>query len=411
MNKFVYPNYDGGSLLNVPSTILSLFGQKPLKKLLPGKMYSGAEGAEKIILFVIDGFGHNLFQKEAVNFPFFRKLADDKFYNSITSVFPSTTAASLGTLHSGLSTPEHGLPEWYVYFKEVDCVLQSLPFSPVIPEDLEKSINPAADILFNQKTIYQILGAAGVETYSFYLNWYADSLYSKTSLVGSNRLSYVTLADYMVQLRKLIDKIPGKAFIYAYWGGIDTAEHKFGPWSEEVKAEIGLLSHMLQTEFVEKIDPKTASKVAIMITADHGQIAVDPAKAIYLDEIPGFIEKLKVSPNGKIIPPSGGSRDVFLNVGETELENMIVLLEKALKGKATIIKTDRAVRDGLFGDGVPTQRFLDRVGNLLILAHDSHAIWYHFGPDIVFKHRGIHGGLSGDEMLIPFICANLKTLQ
>ena len=411
MNNFVYPNYDGGSLLSVPSVILSLFGQQPLRKTLPKNYYENAFGAEKIILFVFDGFGHNLFRKEAVKYPFFKKLSNKKFYNSITTVFPPTTAAAFGSLHSGLSTPEHGLPEWYVYFKELDCVLQSLPFQPVIPEDLKKTLNPPLDILFNKKTIYQILSNAGIPTYSFFLDSYIEGLYTKSAYKGSNLKGFITIADYMVHLRKLINEIPGKAFISAYWGGIDTAEHKFGPWTEEVSAEIAILSYMLQTEFIEKIDLKQALKTALLMTADHGQIPVDPTKVIYLDEIPGFTEKLKLSQNGKIIPPSGGSRDVILNVKDEELENMISLLENALEGKATILKTDQAISEGLFGDGVPTKRFLDRVGNLLILAHDYNAIWYHFAPDIIFKHKGIHGGLTEDEMLIPFICANLGQLK
>ena len=48
---------------------------------------------------------------------------------------------------------------------------------------------------------------------------------------------------------------------------------------------------------------------------------------------------------------------------------------------------------------------------MLILAKDHQTIWYHFSPEIEYKMRGHHGGLSKEEMMIPFGCVRLSELK
>ncbi len=142
MDEKVYPDFKGSSLLSIPSSILKFFGVKPLKQALPEEFVKNLEGADKVILFLIDGFGDKLYQEEGLKYKFFRTLFEKGFYSKITTVFPSTTAAALSTINSGLSPLEHGLPEWNVYFRELDSVVQTLPFIPVIPGDQERLKNP-----------------------------------------------------------------------------------------------------------------------------------------------------------------------------------------------------------------------------------------------------------------------------
>ena len=157
MEDFIYPQYSGKSLLNIPNTILYLFGAKHPTSNLPENYFANAIETEKIILFLIDGLGFNLFEKATSDYSFFQNLKNNGFTTNITTVFPSTTAAALNSLYSGLAPLEHGLPEWYVYFSELDAVLESLPFKPVNPEDLDKTLNPPRNILFKDRTIFQLL--------------------------------------------------------------------------------------------------------------------------------------------------------------------------------------------------------------------------------------------------------------
>lgn len=410
MANLVFPDFNK-SLVNIPSTILSHFDLNPLKKPLPKEFIKDLEGVEKIILFVFDGFGHQLYQKESIKHAFFNNLIKKGFYSKITSVFPSTTAAALTTLNSGLSPLEHGLPEWNIYFQELDCIVQTLPFLPLMPEDITKLINPPEGILFNQKTIYQYLGEGGIPSFIFLHNSYATSLYNKTASLGSTTLSYRGLADYVVMLRRLLKEVSGKAYFYAYWSGIDSYEHMFGPDSEEVSAEILLLSHLIQTELINKVDSKIAEKVGIILTSDHGQIATDLQVTTYLDQIPELKNYFKESPQGKTILPSGSPRDIFLHIKEEKLNYVLSLLKEKLKEKALVFKMEEFIKKGVFGKGKPHPEIYSRLGNLLILPEGNNTIWYRFLPEHRLEFNGLHGGLSEEEMLIPFTCAKLSQLK
>ncbi len=409
MNDFIYPQYNGKSLLNIPSTILKHFAVKPLKKILAGNL-SELSGCEKIVLFLADGLGDDIFKSRAANKGFFKKIIERGFYRTITSVFPSTTASALSTINSGLSPLEHGLPEWNVYFRQVDCVIQTLPFLPLLLDDLPKLAKAPEGMLFNQKTIYQYLAEKGIPSYCLVYKSYADSVYNRSSLTASHVIPYNSLADFSIKIRELLSK-PGKAYIFAYYAPVDTAAHIFGPGSVEVDAEIAMLGFMLESELVNKLPQDKAEKVAMFLTADHGQIKTNIRETVFLDEITGFDKLLDVSPNNKLISPSGSSRDVFLHVKKDKLNQAKKLLSKALKDKATVIFTADLINKGVFGKGKMHGEFLSRIGNLLILARGDNAFWYHFTPDTRIKFQGKHGGLSASEMLIPLGCFKIKSLQ
>lgn len=410
-NNFVYPEYDGGSVLNIPSTILSLFGTTALKATLPKNFWQQAEGAKKTIFLLLDGLGNNLFQQEGLKYAFFNKLISKGFYSSITSIFPPTTSAAIGTVCSGLSPFEHGLPEWYIYFQELSCVVQSLPFIPMLEEDAEKLVNPPADILFNQRTIYQMLGEKRIPSYALLHESYAHSFYNTAAFAGCNIIPYGSQADLIVSLRKATTEIPGPAYIFAYYSDLDGIEHEFGPDSEQVKTQLSLMSYLLEEEFLKKLNQKTLQETALILSADHGQIATDPGQTIYLDEIPGLTEHFAVNSEGKIIPPSGSARGVYLHIKEESVDDVLNLLTKKLTGKAMVLKTEEAIKAGLFGEGEIHPQFINRVGNILVLAVGDNTIWYHFSPGRNYKHRGCHGGLSEEEMKVPFICAGLFGLK
>jgi hypothetical protein len=86
-------------------------------------------------------------------------------------------------------------------------------------------------------------------------------------------------------------------------------------------------------------------------------------------------------------------------------------LSKRLRNKATVLSIDEALKQGLFGLGKPHQQFRNRVGDLLILPHRDSLIWYEHLKGRKFDLRGMHGGLTADEMLIPLAVARLSALQ
>jgi len=75
-------------------------------------------------------------------------------------------------------------------------------------------------------------------------------------------------------------------------------------------------------------------------------------------------------------------------------------LREELKGRAEVYETSELIEAGFFGEGPASERFLARVGNVVVLSYANQSVWW-LAPG---SHEGkvsSHGGLTPDEMEIP----------
>lgn len=171
-DEFIYPFYEKYCFSNIPATILSFFGIKTRKLTLPPELYESAlrgKKPTKVILLLIDGFGFNSWLKSSKNYEFFNGFNQKGLVSPLTSIFPSTTASAITTINSGLTPQEHSLPEWFVYFKEIDKIIATLPFAAADEKGQDKLLDQGVDpkILFKERTIYQVLAKSGVKSFVF----------------------------------------------------------------------------------------------------------------------------------------------------------------------------------------------------------------------------------------------------
>lgn len=412
--EFIYPFYESYCFSNIPSAILYLFGlQKtsPLSGILD-KADITQTNSKKVILFLIDGFGYKQWLKYADKYEFLKRFTKKGVVAPVTTVFPSTTAAALTTIHSGLTPQEHGLPEWWVYFDELDKIIVTLPFIPLGEKGRDKLLDEGVDqkILFDGKTIYEILSQSQIPSFTFIRDTYAKGAYSKTVHKGSETIPFINFSDLLVNLRKKIAEISTPAYFYVYWDAVDSIAHSYGPHTKQYLAELNGFFYLLQKEFLQKLEENSAEDISILLTADHGQINIDPKQTIYLNQYQEVVDNFQTGPSGNKILPWGSPRDVFLAVKPDKLNEVFEFLTKTLQGKATITKTESALKEGLFGKGDLHKKFKSRIGNILILPHGNLTIWYEHFKDEKFDLLGMHGGLSPDEMLIPFAAAKASRL-
>ena len=121
MEAFTLPDYAGGSLVNLMSSIAAALGAHspyaPLAALPPDAL---AE-ARHVVLWVVDGLGFDYLSRHA-------GALRRHLRGSMTSVFPSTTASAIPTFLTGLAPQQHGLTGWNMYFREIGAVVAPLPF-------------------------------------------------------------------------------------------------------------------------------------------------------------------------------------------------------------------------------------------------------------------------------------------
>src|SRR4030042_2001380 len=111
------PEYHGGSIVNLMSTIATHFGGSlpypPLESLPPDRI----AGAENVVLLIIDGLGFSYLQEHGT-----RSMLYAHLRGKMTSVFPSTTAAAVSTFYTGIAPQNHGIMGWFTYLRELGLV-------------------------------------------------------------------------------------------------------------------------------------------------------------------------------------------------------------------------------------------------------------------------------------------------
>lgn len=410
-DRFIYPAYGSTSIAEVVPTVQHLFGMPVEKNVLPMEYFPKAQ-TDKIVLLVVDGFGFADLLRHGVHSGFFRRFVERGQIYPLTSVFPSTTPAALTTLHTGLTPAEHGLPEWFTYFPELERIVMPMEFRSdwSEPRDYLLQVGGTPDMVYAGQTLYQQLAASKIRSFVFVYHEYYPSVYSSVLYEGATIITYHDGYELMDSLRQALSD-PGPAYYHVYWGQVDRMAHRYGPGSQEHKDAIKSFAHLIGFALLDRIDPAIARDVLLLMTADHGQVGIKHEDIIFLNDYPIAREYFATTSSGKPILPTGSPNDVFLHLKPGRLGEALRFLRHEFAGIAQVFTTEEAINARLFGPNNPTERFLGRIGNALIVPYPGCHIWYTEIPQHRYGNLGIHGGLSEDEMVVPLGVANLADLR
>ena len=381
---FIKPRYDSGGFAGIPTRIENAFA---------------SENYDAVVLFLIDGFGWRFFERFQ-DAPFIQRIAKHGSIEKLTSQFPSTTAAHLTTIHTGLPVGQSGVFEWYYYEPLLDQVIAPLlfSFSGTKERDTLKptKINPT--LLYPKTTFYPRLKQMGVTPYVFGMREYTPSTFSNVVMSGAELRRFNTLSEALVNLGALIEKQTGPAYVHLYFDKIDSISHEYGPNAPQTEAEIETFLLMMEHYFERTFKGK--KRVLFLMTADHGQVEIDPKTTIYLNTDSRFagVERfLKSNRNDQLLVPAGSARDLFLYIKDDLVEDAQGFLSSRLEGKADIVKTESLINDGYFGPEI-SSRFRERVANLVVLPYRYESVWWYEKNKFEQRFYGHHGGLTSQEM-------------
>ena len=389
-SNFVSPLYDAGGFAGIPARI---------SELLAPQEY------EAVVLFLIDGFGWRFFDKfqEA---PFLQQVAREGSITKLTSQFPSTTAAHLTTLHTGMPVGEHGIFEWIYYEPSLDALIAPLLFSfaGTAERDTLKPAGVKPRDLFPSTTFYQPLKRLGVTSTILQHREYTPSTYSNIIFSGATARGYKTLPEALITLSEMLAKSKPPAYFVLYNEKVDAISHEYGPQAAQTEAEI-LVFLMTMEHIFLKAMAGNRKKIMFLLTADHGQTETDPQTTIYINRDPCFagVEKfIQTDQQGKLIIPAGSARDFFLYIKDGMVDDARTFLAARLEGKAEVRKVAELVDEGYFGP-VISPAFRARAGDLVILPDRGESVWWFEKNKFEQKFRGHHGGLTKQEMEIPLL--------
>ena len=405
--RFVKPLYDSYCFSNIPQTIEFLLtgeGESGLPLDVLGNL---PRKYDKVILFFVDAFGWHFFERYAEKYEFLKTMLNAGVVSKMTSQFPSTTAAHTTSIHTGLNVGQSGVYEWHYYEPLVDDIISPLLFSYArdrFERDTLKQSSVPAEAFYPRHTFYQTLKTKGVVSYIFQHQAYTPSTFSEAVFRGASVVPFKSITDALTVLAETVvaQKAP-PYYYFLYFDRIDSACHFYGPNSQEFEKEVEGFLTLVDQLFYKKLHGKVKDTLFIM-TADHGQVAVDPKTTIYLNKQATGIESfLQTNRQGRLLVPAGSARDMFLYIKEEHIDEALMYLQKHLAGRAEVYKTADLMAQHFFGLQEPSPEFLSRVGNVVILPYENETVWWYEEGRFVMRFLGHHGGLTPGEMEIPLV--------
>ncbi|HZQ10915.1 MAG TPA: alkaline phosphatase family protein, partial [Anaerolineae bacterium] len=276
-SSFLFPQYNGRNFANIPATIQYWLTGEGAPALSPDVLGAHTGRYDLVILFFIDSFGWEFIERYADDYAFLKHISHYGRISKITSQFPSTTAAHVTCIHTGLPVGQSGVFEWAYYEPRLDRMITPLLFSyagMTRRDELKKAgVDPTQ--LYPSQTIYEPLAARGVKSHTFGSREFTPSTFSSIVMRGAQLHPFWSLSDSMVNIAAQALDTPLPAYIFFYYGTLDAISHSYGPHSMQTHAELDLLLTAMDRWFLRLLRQKFNNALFVM-TADHGQAAVLP---------------------------------------------------------------------------------------------------------------------------------------
>src|ERR1700730_15356944 len=119
--RFIRPRYDSYCFSNLPSAIQFLLAgdqqaQQKQQTRLPLDVFGSLPTSyDAVVFFFIDAFGWRFFERNAEKYAVLKTFLEHGVVSKLTSQFPSTTAAHVTCIHTGLEVGQSGVYEWNYY--------------------------------------------------------------------------------------------------------------------------------------------------------------------------------------------------------------------------------------------------------------------------------------------------------
>jgi len=397
------------SFLNLPGSFEYLLTGGSSRRRLPDELLGGAGAkAKNVILLLIDGWGW----KKAfdVGLPFVARISRESstLIRQMDSGFPTTTAAMLPSLYTGQPPAAHGYVEWRHYEDSLGAMINILPWR--LESDhgqreslVRRGVDPTT--ILREGTFFRELKDEGVTGYLVQPDELENSTFNRFIVPPQDATT-----TYYGNLRKGLDQVtaalasPGeRKLIILYAMKYDHICHLLGPESAGAREAPQQTLNTIDDWYLSVAGQY--ENTLLTLTADHGQIHVPLTQWFSLPEKAPLLAKyLRKDPAGQYIPMAGSARDRFAYLRPGTEDEARDVVARELDGLADVMLVRDMVARGYYNSAKPSEEFLRRMGDLCILPHAGCVTGW---DGQVGKDLGHHGGLSEDEVQIPWIMTPL----
>lgn len=386
----MWPDFEGGSIVDLMSSVARARGGCVTGPGLRDVDVSGWRDARTIVLVVLDGVG--MAQLDALPAEgFLRRHCE----NSLTSVFPSTTAAAITTFMTARAPAEHGLTGWHLRCDEPGLdgrVMAILPVTlrgggdlPCAPEEVLNRVCRVPPLFASLPRRACVISPVDI----------VDSPFNLRHSAGADRVGYVDLAGMLDAIGSALRAPQPPAYIYAYWPDFDHCAHARGTGSEAARD----LLRKADQALADWSRSLAGNDALLLVTADHGFIDAPPERLIDIEDWPDAADCLAG-------PLSGERRAVFCHVKPGRQRDF----ERAMHRLDHVCVPWRSadlVAAGRFGPGLRHPQLLSRIGDYTLEMKQDWTLRDTMPGERGHRLIGVHGGTSRDEMRVPLVCCTL----
>ncbi len=352
--------YDGPG---ITSLVPALLGSKDASW-LPGPV---AE-ATTVVVLVLDGLGSEAVERHPELLPTVAALEG----SPVTSVVPSTTAAALTSITTGLAPSEHGLVGFRM---RVDgSVVNVLAWQG--EDKAKRAPDPG---LVQRHAPFRGRPVPVVTRSEFRATGFTEAHLRGGELHGWRSVS--TISEHCRQLA-----LGGAPLVYAYYPGVDEVAHGFGLRSRYYAAELAFADRL-----VADVLDGLPDSAALVVTADHGQVDLEATSWLELaDDVAAITDGC-----------AGDARFRYLYARRGAADDLLVAARAAHGSQAWVMSRDQLVDEGWLGPK-PTNAVLRRLGDVVLAASGAVA----FVDPALPRERRLrsgHGSITAAEMMVPLV--------
>lgn len=328
--------------------------------------------AGQVVVLILDGIGWEQVHRSPSLVPTLRSGEMVK----LTSVAPTTTAAALTSISTGLAPSDHGIVGYRVRVTSEgsgEDVLNVLKWR-TSRGDARTTTPPPS---FQPTAAF-----CGVDAPVVTRSGFVGTGFTAAHLSGARIIGWQVTSTMVVEVRRRLSA--GEKFVHAYYDGLDNVAHEHG-LSDHYEAEMRSADRLV-ADFLEVL-PKGAS---LVVTSDHGQVDVGRSAELPANEV------LDAS---RLVSGEGRFRWFHAKPGATN-----DLYEAALgaHGDSAWIRTSDEISDDAWLGGALGQNLRERLGDVAIVPHEPIAFLDPADPGET-RLAARHGSLTSTEMHVPLV--------
>lgn len=346
----------------------------------------------RVVVALVDGLGRSLLKRFGGHAPTLRSAMADGG-RVLEVAVPTTTAASLTSLGTGLDVGEHGVAGYDVLDPDRDVVINQLGGWDEATDPVGWQPKP---------TVFERAAAAGVDAVTVSLPAFERSALTRAGLRGGRFVAGRTLIARAQAAERVMKDARVPTLVYFYVNELDKAGHRDGVGSER-------WLHALEEidAAVRRLVDRVPAGTVVLVTGDHGMVDVPPSRRVdyaALDEAgeladPALLEGIAHTAGEPRLVQlhfrSDAGPDVRARVRRTWAERY--------GAHAWVLTRDEAVDAGWFG-AVVEDRVRARIGDLLVAVHGDLALYDgRRVPPHAFEMVGQHGAPTRAEREVPLL--------